>query len=282
MRSHRVLFIALLAANVALALVARVEPKSTGTPSGSGQSNSTPRQPVVVELFTSEGCSSCPPADSFLKKLAEQQPFPNLEIIALEEHVDYWNHDGWFDPFSSPEFTGRQQDYASHFPKDAGTYTPQMIINGRTQLVGTHVQEALADIRTAASQPLAQLQLTATGQPTDHARTFNLTSSGGLTPAPSTAGGTPSSHFYLWVAVTEKGLHSNVNAGENAGHTLEHAPVVRYLHKQQSITLPLSSAVAFTVKLDKKWNASNLTVIAFLSDPHSHQILAADSCPMTP
>ena len=283
MRSHRLLLIPLLslfcsgqsldwrgrvgepASNVALAFM----PASFA----STQPSSASKQPVIIELFTSEGCSSCPPADSFLKKLADQQPFPNLEIIALEEHVDYWNHDGWFDPFSSPEFTGRQQDYASHFPKDAGTYTPQMVIDGRTQQVGSHVQEALADIRTAASQPLAPLQLTPTCQPTDHALTFNLTSTGVFTPQSS-------SHLDLWIAVTEKGLHSNVNAGENSGHTLEHAPVVRYLHKQQSITLPLNSPIAFTIKLDKKWNTSNLIVVAFLSDAHSHQIQAAGSSPI--
>jgi hypothetical protein len=269
MRSHRLL--TLFAANVPLALVLALL-GSSSSPSPSP----TTKQPIIIELFTSEGCSSCPPADSFLKKLADQQPFPNLEIIVLEEHVDYWNHDGWFDPFSSPEFTGRQQDYASRIPK-AGTYTPQMIIDGRTQLVGSHLQEALDDIRTASAHPLSSLQLTPTGEPNANTRAYELrldSSSGGFTP--------PSSRLDLWIAITEKGLHSNVSAGENSGHTLEHAPVVRYLHKQQSISLPLTAPITVTVKLDKKWNATNLTTVAFFSDPHSHQIQAAGSSPITP
>src|SRR6266436_3638842 len=110
------------------------------------------RVPVVLELFTSEGCSSCPPADALLARLEEQQPIPNAQVIALEEHVDYWNSQGWTDPFSNREWTLRQQDYASSL-KNRNPYTPQVVIDGHTELVGSREGQARQAIEAAAAQP---------------------------------------------------------------------------------------------------------------------------------
>jgi hypothetical protein len=233
----------------------------------------TAKQPVIVELFTSEGCSSCPPADSLLKKLSEDQPFDGIEIIALEEHVDYWNHDGWFDPFSSSEFTSRQEDYSKVLPK-GGVYTPQMVVDGRTQFVGNRTHEARDQIRWAAAHPKARLLLTAVQSPKARTHAFEMR----LDPS-STA--LADSRLDFYVAITEKGLSSNVKAGENSGETLEHSPVVRQLKKLHPVALPLSGPVNFSVDLHDNWLVYNITVVVFLADPHSHEILAAGASPVS-
>jgi hypothetical protein len=236
--------------------------------------SSDSKQPVIIELFTSEGCSSCPPADSLLAKLSEDQPFPGIEIIALEEHVDYWNTLRWSDPFASSEFTQRQQDYASIL-RDGGVYTPQMIVDGRAQFVGSRTQETHDQIRWAAAHPKSRLLLTSTAAPNPHSRSFELRLDPSSPPLAA-------SSVELWVAITEKNLHSDVTGGENSGHTLHHAPVVRQLRKLKSPSLPLTSPIAFTLDLHKNWVPSNLTVVAFFSDSHSHQIQAAGALPITP
>src|SRR5262245_35879021 len=116
------------------------------------------RVPVLVELFTSEGCSSCPPADELLGRLVAEQPVESAEIIALSEHVDYWNRLGWVDPFSSPSATARQRQYVDAFDLD-GAYTPQMIVAGRSQFTGSRRREALAAIASAAQEPHGKVTL---------------------------------------------------------------------------------------------------------------------------
>ena len=230
------------------------------------------RQPVLVELFTSEGCSSCPPADAFLKKLSEEQPFEDIEIIALEEHVDYWNHLGWSDPFSSIDFSNRQNDYAAVIPKSSA-YTPQMIVDGHAQLIGSRAEEAIDQIRAAAARPKARLLLSPIASSKPRTRSFELRVDPDSAPL-----GESSLDFY--VAVTEKGLGGKPNAGENSGASLVHSAVVRSLKKFHSVHPPLASPLPFTVDLRDNWVPANLTVVAFLVQPRSRQVQAVGDAPI--
>jgi len=120
------------------------------------------RQPVVIELFTSEGCSSCPPADALLERLDRSQPVPGAQIVVLSEHVDYWNHIGWADPYSSHAFSARQEEYARRF-RTQGPYTPQMVVDGRSEFVGSDARAAESAIRSAAKYPKAAIRISEDG-----------------------------------------------------------------------------------------------------------------------
>lgn len=226
------------------------------------------RAPVVVELFTSEGCSSCPPVDAFLKALETQQPIPGVQVIALEEHVDYWNHQGWADPYSSSDWTARQEEYVSRF-KDKTAYTPQMVVDGETQLVGNSETEVFQAIRSAAAQPAAKVTVVA-GTPDKDEQPISVQ-----------IGALPSSEGHeaadVWLAVTESGLGNDVKAGENAGHNVQHSAVVRWFHKIGSVN-PGASA-AFTadpkVKLKSNWKRENLQIVVFVQERKSMRILGA-------
>src|SRR2546430_11354979 len=117
-----------------------------------------PPTPVLVELFTSEGCSSCPPADLLLSRLQQSQPIAGVEVIALSEHVDYWNQLGWTDPFSLAGLTERQRQYAAAL-RGEGVYTPQMVLDGKTGFVGSDSQKALGAIAQAAKSPRTGIDL---------------------------------------------------------------------------------------------------------------------------
>jgi hypothetical protein len=230
----------------------------------------TVRQPVVVELFTSEGCSSCPPADALLRKLEAQQPVAGAEIIALEAHVDYWNHDGWVDPYSSPEWTQRQEAYASRFKNDA--YTPEAVVDGRSQFVGNDAQRARTEIEEAARNAKTDVTIAAAAAPANGSRRFNL-SVGKL------IGSSDGDKAEVWLAITEDGLHSAVSHGENAGRVLQHIATLRSLQKLGRADA--SGAASFTanplVKFDSRWNIDNLRLTVFVQRKNSLEILGAAS-----
>jgi hypothetical protein len=229
------------------------------------------RQGVIVELFTAEGCSSCPPADALLAQLEEQQPFGNAAIIALEEHVDYWDRQGWTDPFGSSQWTLRQQVYVALF-KEGAAYTPQMVVDGQSQLIGSHALEAQQVLSAAARQRKTPVSISAAPDP-GVAQQFAVTV-GRLVGA---SGGDTAE---VWLAVTEAGLHSLVKRGENAGADLHHAAIVRTLRKigvADGSKDPVTFQGSHSVMLKPAWNRSNLRVVAFVQEKKSHRILGAAS-----
>jgi hypothetical protein len=227
---------------------------------------SSTAQPVVLELFTSEGCSSCPPADAFLKRLDDAGRVGDVEVIAIEEHVDYWDHLGWRDPFSSPEWTTRQEQYAKAFGRN-GIYTPQLVVNGRNELVGSSEREALRSISSTAKLSDAAIRISA----------INLSSKSAELAITIEAPPSNLRSEDLWLAVTERGLSSSVLRGENEGRNLTHAAVLRSLTRVRiQDTGPSRTAEAKTsVPLERIWKRENLRIVVFLQEPKTLHISGA-------
>lgn len=237
---------------------------------GQNQTATTGRRaPVIIELFTSEGCSSCPPADELLKRLAQTQPVAGVEIIALEQHVDYWNRLGWTDPFSAPQFSARQGEYADAFARD-GVYTPQMIVDGQTEFPGGNQTKARATIAHAAETPKADITLTRASA----APAAGVPLSVRVDKLPSLSADDTAE---VLLAITEDNLRTAVPSGENAGHTLAHASVVRSLSVLGQFNP--RGGTAFTaqpvVALGAKWQRKNLRAVVFVQEHNSRRMLGA-------
>ena len=217
--------------------------------------------PVIVELFTSEGCSSCPPADALLSQYVKSSPVPGVEVIALGEHVDYWNHGGWADPFSSALFSSRQSDYSNAFHLDS-VYTPQMIVDGKAQFVGSDGDAAASAIRRAARMPKAKISVAKNGDGRLAVHVGHLPASAQNDPAE------------VYLAVTEDGLSSSVGGGENAGRHLTHSAVVRELVPIGRISgSTFDAAPAVTIK--PGWRRGHLHAVVFVQEQSSRRIVGA-------
>lgn len=186
---------------------------------GGGADVSSARRPfAVVELFTSEGCSSCPPAEALLNEISSHARRQGRDVICLAWHVDYWDRLGWKDPYGSSQATVRQRLYGRALGLD-GIYTPQMVVNGRREFVGHRRGSARSEIQRALERPVA----------------LGLA----LEPAPGHPWGLryrldadPPRGARLLVALSERGLETQVERGENAGRQLRHEEVVRVAREQ--------------------------------------------------
>jgi len=223
------------------------------------------RVPILVELFTSEGCSSCPPADTFLQKL-DEQPIAGAEFVVLSEHVDYWNHDGWRDPYSSSDLTDRQRNYATRFHLES-VYTPQMVLDGGRQFSGSNIDEAQKVIAEALLQPKIALRISNVTLEQNrlraHVETASLVSSCGARAAD------------VYVAVALNHAESQVLRGENANRRLTHTAVVRKLFKVGKIRSGEQFVRDIELKVESGSDPHNLRLVAFLQDPDSGKIVGA-------
>ena len=222
--------------------------------------------PVVLELFTSQGCSSCPPADRLLSALSSS---PELvgRIVPLAFHVDYWNHIGWTDPFSSAQWSARQRNYARVLGSDR-IYTPQLVVGGRTDVVGSDRRRAVQAIEGALAAPQAATVRLA------HApggvATLTLDVVGRL------AESAPEGPHRVLVALTESGLETAVGRGENGGKVLRNDHVVRRLTPAGELASPGAElATRVTLPLADGWRRDRLEAVAFVQDPRTGAILGA-------
>jgi hypothetical protein len=215
------------------------------------------RPPVLVELFTSEGCSSCPPADGALTFLERQQPVAKADIITLAFHVDYWDRLGWKDRFSSPLFSQRQEEYATALKLES-SYTPQMIVDGRAEFVGSNSGQASSEILKATENAKARVEIVSDA---GHVKVA-------IGDVPAHADST------VFAAIAEDGISSRVERGENSGKTLEHVSVVHELKTLGSIRAgDLKFDGALDVPANKDWKPENLKVVVFVQENESRKVI---------
>ncbi|HSU31066.1 MAG TPA: DUF1223 domain-containing protein [Bryobacteraceae bacterium] len=220
--------------------------------------------PVVLELFTSEGCSSCPPADRLLQSLDEKQPFSGADLVVLSEHVDYWNGGGWSDPYSSRLFSARQRMYAEHFGLES-VYTPEVVVDGQREAVGSNAVEMRNAVEASSRDQKVGLTLANTFRD-DSRINFHLTSAD----LPGAEGSVT-----VYVALAENKVRSNVAGGENAGRSLAHVAVVRALLQVGSVKGGSSFSKDISVPMPSAVGSSGFRVLAFLQDDKSHKIIGA-------
>jgi len=217
--------------------------------------------PVLLELFTSQGCSSCPPADRLVSRIGKLGELAGVSVIPLAFHVDYWDRLGWKDRYSRAAWSARQRRYGQVFGGDS-VYTPQIVVDGRAHAVGSDLRHLTELVRAASAEgrrASVRLQLA-------EAKANRLR----ITAEPTIDGEAPGERLALRVAIYESGLVTDVRSGENAHRTLNDDYVVREL-----LELPPGER-ELLVPIDPEWNRSRLGVVAFLQNAESLAILAVE------
>jgi len=231
-----------------------------------GWADTGARTPILMELFTSEGCSSCPPVDVWVRKLDAAQPIPGAELIVLSEHVDYWNHDGWKDPYSSAKLTERQQEYMRRLGLSE-IYTPQIILDGNVVLNPSQAAQVRQSFTQLATAPMLPVRIAAAaveaGDP--EVLTGQVVVDG--------AAEKLSGDVYLAVALDK--TVTDVLAGENDGKKLTNVAVVMNLVKIGKVEKGKDFQQSFRVKLWSGADPGNLRVVAFVQEPGEGKVVGA-------
>jgi hypothetical protein len=233
-----------------------------------------PRTPVLVELFTSEGCSSCPPADALLAQLDRDQPVPNADIIVLGEHVDYWDQLGWHDRFSSPDLTQRQKNYQAYFNLD-DVYTPQIVVNGSAQFNGADSRGIGSAIEKAASQTVPIQIRSVEIHPNSSPKYVAFTLMNGPATHPE--------NLRVYAALVDPIDTTEVRGGENNGRTLHHAGVVRAFAQAGESWHRKSSEIygdktPFSIQIHGPVDLNGMRLVVFAQTKRIGPVLGAASC----
>ncbi|HET9794585.1 MAG TPA: DUF1223 domain-containing protein [Thermoanaerobaculia bacterium] len=232
---------------------------------GAVPSSPSAARAVLVELFTSQGCSSCPPADRLLDRLGAEE---GASIVPLAFHVDYWNHAGWSDPFSRHAWSSRQEAYVRRFAIPA-EYTPEAVVDGSVQLVGSREADLRAAIAAAASRAAADVSLGIERADRKVAVTVHVDRPASLA----------SRRLDLMVALFERDRDTKVAGGENGGHVLHDAYIVRSLDRAAKLKDgPPATEHAISLSVERGWD--RLGVAAFLQDPKTLEVFGASAAPV--
>jgi hypothetical protein len=221
--------------------------------------------PVLVELFTAEGCSSCPPADAFLMQLDARQPIPGVQLIVLSEHVTYWN-DSWPDPFGSGHLTARQEDYESALRRSS-PYTPQFVVDGTKEIRLSDPREIEPILRAAAASPKIPVNVDSirveSGSPAHLSGNIEVD------------GNAEAHGADVYVALALDRVETKVLRGENRGKTLAHVAVVEILEKVGRLKAGQKFAQSFRVPLEHELASNDARLIVFVQESGYGKVVGA-------
>jgi hypothetical protein len=222
-----------------------------------GRAADATRSTVLVELFTSEGCSTCPPADDLLQRIDATQPVPGAQVIVLSEHVDYWNHDGWRDPYSSSFWSDRQSGYVHALGLNT-PYTPQIIVDGAAELRANSAEQIVEILEKAAAAIKVPVKITSLRVDPKMP---------GLIHAHIEADGTLEKHnadIFLVAALDH--AESQVLSGENSGHHLAHVAVVQQIVKVGKLEKQKTFAQDVEIKLKSGTDPASVRIVCFVQE----------------